>query len=92
VLVPANLAPITSLGVYLFIQSWNQLIWPMLIASRPEVYTLTVGVQAFAGGEGGNAWGPMMAAAVLSSLPTVLAYLAVRKGVLTTFSDGAVKG
>jgi sn-glycerol 3-phosphate transport system permease protein len=92
VLVPANRAAITSLGVYLMIQSWNQFIWPMLVGSRPETYTLTVGVQRFANGEGGSSWGPMMAAAVLASLPTVVLYLIVRRGVLATFSDGAVKG
>ncbi len=92
VLAPANLAAIISLAVYLFIQSWNQLIWPMLIASTPAVYTLTVGVQRFAGGEGGNDWGAMMAAAVLTNLPTIGLFLLVRKGLLATFSDGAVKG
>jgi sn-glycerol 3-phosphate transport system permease protein len=92
VIVPANVAAIVALGVYLFIQSWNQLIWPMLIASKPEVYTLTVGVQRFAGGEGGNDWGGMMAASVLTNLPTVLLFLLVRKGLLSTFSDGALKG
>ncbi len=92
VLAPANLAAIVSLGIYLFIQSWNQLIWPMLIASSPKVYTLTVGVQRFAGGEGGNDWGAMMAASVLTNLPTIVLFLLVRKGLLATFTDGAVKG
>ncbi len=92
VLVPANRAAITSLFVYLMIASWNQLIWPQLIGSRQSAYTLTVGVQSFASGEGGSSWGPMMAAATLASLPTVLTYLLVRRGLLATFSDGAVKG
>jgi sn-glycerol 3-phosphate transport system permease protein len=92
VLVPANLAAIVALAVYLFIQSWNQLIWPMLIASKPEVYTLTVGVQRFAGGEGGNDWGAMMAASVLTNLPTIVLFLLVRKALLSTFSEGALKG
>lgn len=92
VLVPANRAAISSLFVYLLIQSWNQLIWPMLVGSRESAFTLTVGVQRFANGEGGNSWGPMMAAAVLASLPTLVLYLLVRRGVLATFSDGAVKG
>jgi ABC-type glycerol-3-phosphate transport system permease component len=92
VLLPANRAALTSLGVYLFIQSWNQFIWPQLVGSRESAYTLTVAVQRFANGEGGTNWGSMMAAAVLATLPTVLMYLVVRRGVLTTFSEGAVKG
>ncbi len=92
VLLPANRAATTSLFVYLMIQSWNQLIWPQLVGARDTAFTLTVGVQRYANGEGGNAWGPMMAAAVLASLPTLILYLLVRRGVLATFSDGAVKG
>jgi ABC-type glycerol-3-phosphate transport system permease component len=92
VLLPANRAALTSLGVYLFIQSWNQFIWPLLVGSRESAYTLTVAVQRYANAEGGTNWGPMMAVAVLATLPTVVLYIVVRRGVLATFTEGAVKG
>jgi len=92
VLLPANRAALTSLGVYLFISSWNQFIWPLLIGSKESAYILTVAVQRFVSGEGGTNWGPMMAAATLATLPTVFLYLAVWRGMLSTFSEGAVKG
>ena len=92
ILVPANISAIAALAVYLFIGAWNQFVWPMLVANKPEVYVLTVAVQRFASGEGGSAWGAMMAAAVLSTLPTLLLYLWMRRSILQTFVDGAVKG
>lgn len=92
VLVPANLAAIAALAVYLFINAWNQFVWPLLVANQPEVYVLTVAVQRFAGGEGINNWGAMMAAATLATLPTVLLYLAMRRAILETFTEGAIKG
>ncbi len=92
VVVPAHRAPLTALAVTVFIQTWNQYVWPLLVMKRPENYTLTVAVQSFAGGEGMNAWGPMMAVGVLASLPTMALYLLMRRGVLSTFADGAVKG
>ncbi|CAM3914650.1 carbohydrate ABC transporter permease [Deinococcus frigens] len=92
VLLPAHRAPVAALAVYLFISTWNQFVWPQLVAGRSESLTLTVAVQRFASGEGGNAWGPLMAAATLATLPTVLLYFFMRRALLDTFSEGAVKG
>jgi sn-glycerol 3-phosphate transport system permease protein len=94
VLAPANIAAITSVAIYILINTWNQFVWPLLIASGDEtIYPLTVGVQMFFSNvEGGNTWGTLMAASVLASLPTILIYLTMRKAILKTFSEGAVKG
>ncbi|MCC6613432.1 MAG: carbohydrate ABC transporter permease [Anaerolineae bacterium] len=94
VVAPANRSAIAALAVYILINTWNQFIWPLLVGGgRVESYTLTVGVQMyFTNPEGGNVWGSIMAASVLTSLPTILMYLAMRKGILRTFTEGAVKG
>lgn len=94
VVAPANISALSALAVYILINTWNQFIWPLLIGGgRPEAYTLTVGVQMyFTNPEGGNRWGSLMAASVLTSLPTIIAYLFMRKGILRTFTEGAVKG
>jgi len=92
VLVPANRAAIFALAIYLFVNAWNQFIWPLLVANRPEAYVLTVAVQRFAGGEGINNWGAMMAAATLATVPTLLLYVAMRRAILQTLTEGAIKG
>ncbi|MGQ9908504.1 MAG: carbohydrate ABC transporter permease [Candidatus Flexifilum sp.] len=94
VVAPANRSAITALLIYIFINTWNQFIWPLLIGGgREEAYTLTVGVQMyFTNPEGGNRWGSVMAASVLTALPTFIVYLLMRRGILRTFTEGAVKG
>ncbi|MGB8267264.1 MAG: carbohydrate ABC transporter permease [Candidatus Velthaea sp.] len=92
VVVPANGAALAALGIYIFVNTWNQYIWPLLVLNDPAFTTLTVGVQNFANGEGGSAWGTLMAAATLATLPTLVAYAAVRKTLLATLAEGAVKG
>lgn len=93
VLAPANIAAIIAVGVYVLISAWNQFIWPLLVGGgRPDMYTLTVGVQMYyTNAEGGNSWGALMAASILTSLPTLIMYALMRKGILRTFSEGAVK-
>lgn len=92
IVVPAHLSAISALAIYISINAWNQFVWPLLVATSDERYTLTVAVWRFASSEGGNTWGSMMAASVLTMMPTVALYLWMRKGILQTFREGAVKG
>ena len=92
IVVPANLPVIFALSVYIFVNTWNQYIWPLLAMADPHMHTLTVGVQDFAAGEGGSHWGALMAGAVLATLPTFLVFFAARRPILETLMEGAVKG
>jgi sn-glycerol 3-phosphate transport system permease protein len=92
ILLPANRAAVFALAVFVFINTWNEFVWPLLIARDPEMHILTVGVAQFASGEGGVQWAMIMAAAAIASLPTLLAYLAIRKQILRVILEGAVKG
>jgi ABC-type glycerol-3-phosphate transport system permease component len=94
VLIPANLSPIVSVGIYVLINTWNQFVWPRVVAGgRQSAFTLTVAVQVFyTSPEGGDYWGGIMAASVLTSLPTIVIFLLMRKRILKTFVEGAVKG
>jgi ABC-type glycerol-3-phosphate transport system permease component len=90
--VPASRPAVAALAVLLLITSWNEYIWPSLVAPDPALRVLAVGVTQFQGSEGVTRWGPTMAAATLASLPTALAYLAFRRHVLAIVMQGAVKG
>jgi sn-glycerol 3-phosphate transport system permease protein len=92
IVLPANRAAVFALAVFVFINTWNEFVWPLLIARDPEMHILTVGVAQFASGEGGVQWATIMAAAAIASLPTLLAYLAIRKQILRVILEGAVKG
>jgi len=94
VLVPSSLAPIVSVAIYVFIITWNRFIWPRLVGGGdPASYTMTVAVDIYyANPESGANWGNLMAASVVSTLPSLLLYIALRKQILRTFIEGAVKG
>ncbi len=94
ILAPSSLAPITSVAIYVFIITWNRFIWPLLVGGGdPTAYTVTVAVHIFYNNpESGSNWGSLMAASVISSLPILVLYFALRKQILQTFTEGAVKG
>ncbi|MCO5220448.1 MAG: carbohydrate ABC transporter permease [Thermomicrobiales bacterium] len=91
VVLPNNIGAITALAIIIFIGSWNEYIWPLLIAPDKSMYTLTVAVGAMSGGEGGTRWGATMAAAVIASVFTLGAYLVSRKRLLKAMAEGGVK-
>lgn len=92
IVLPASRAAVAALAVFVFITTWNEYVWPLLVASDPEMQILTVGVANFASAEGGSAWGAIMAAASVATLPALGAYLVVRRQILAVVLEGAIKG
>lgn len=84
-IVVPNLRPaISALAILFFIASWNEYLWPLLVAQGPEDGTVQVGLQSFIG-EQGTAWGRLMAAASLASLPVLAVYVVAQRQIIDAF-------
>lgn len=92
IVLPVSRAAVGALAVFVFVNTWNEYVWPLLMAQNPEMHILTIGVTQFASSEGGTQWGPIMAAAALASIPTLLLYLVIRRQIISVVMEGAVKG
>ena len=88
-ILPNMKSSIVSLGILLFITSWNDYFWPSLIISQ-GAQTLQLGLRSFMSAEV-TSWGPMMAAAVLASLPIFILYLIIQKQVIQSFVKWGIK-
>lgn len=91
VVVPATRTAISALAILFFINTWNQYLWPLLVASDTSMKTLPVGMQEFVNLEGGTNWGPLMAAACLAIVPALLAYLVAQRYILESFLTAGLK-
>lgn len=91
IVLPNTIGALVALALIIFIGTWNEYVWPLLVAPDRSMYTLTVGVGSLAGGEGGNRWGATMATAVIASALTLIAYLLSRRRLLDAMAEGAVK-
>ena len=92
IIIPIIRPSLVALGILFFINSWNEYFWPLLVLNEKTMYTLPVALQAFTNLEGGTDWGAMMAAATLTSLPPLVAYLVTQKQVVDTFVQSGIKG
>jgi multiple sugar transport system permease protein len=71
------LAPASaSLAIIIFLFSWNNFLWPLIIVQSPELYTLPVGMQAFSlPYQSRPLWAAAMAVSTLATLPVALLVL-----------------
>ena len=86
------LTPITvTLALFMFLGSWNDFLWPLIVLADQHRYTLPVAVAAIAREHAADGE-LMMAAAVVTTLPVLLLFLALQRYYLTGLLGGAVKG
>jgi multiple sugar transport system permease protein len=91
VLVPVSTPGLASCAVIMFILSWNELIIPLLVTTRPEVMTVPV-VLAGLAGDRFVFFTLMMALCLIGLLPSVLLALVLRRYVVRGLTAGALKG
>ena len=91
VIAPLMTPAIATLGIYTFLQCWNELMFANVFISRDILKTLPVGVQSLSG-QYTTEWGPIGAALSLATIPTLLVYVFLSKQIQDSFIAGAVKG
>jgi ABC-type glycerol-3-phosphate transport system permease component len=90
IITPNLRASLASLAILLFISSWNDYFWPLLLSRTPENTVIQLGVQMFQTAEG-NLWGPLMAASTLACLPILLLYVVLQRQVISSFMKSGLR-
>ncbi|TFF27713.1 sn-glycerol-3-phosphate ABC transporter permease UgpE [Jiella endophytica] len=78
--IPLSRTSSAALFVILFIYGWNQYLWPLLVTTDPNYYTVVMGIQRVAQATDQEPlWNLVMAVAVLAILPPVIVVVAMQK-------------
>ena len=92
VLLPLTLPAQATLGVFTFLGSWNDYWWPLISATKSDMYTLTVGLASsqmnYAQTSG---LGFLMAQAVFASIPIFIVYIIFQKQIVRAMAGTAVR-
>lgn len=91
VVVPLMLPAVSTVGIYTFLQSWNELMFATVFNGKDAFKTLPVGIQSLSG-QYTTEWGPIGAALAMATLPTLFVYVFLSKQIQESFIAGAVKG
>ena len=91
IIVPLMKPAVATVGIYTFLQCWNELMFANIFISKAALKTLPVGIQALSG-QYTTSWGPIGAALVVATFPTLFIYVFLSKRIQDSFIAGAIKG
>lgn len=91
IVLPLLRPALGALAVWSFLQTYNSFLWPLVMVSDTNSYTLPLGLNILFSAEN-RSYDLVIAGAVLASIPTILVFLLLRKQLLDGLSAGAVKG
>lgn len=89
--LPLTKPSLGSLGIYTFLGVWNQYLWPLLVTNTTKMRTVQIGLGMLRFADG-NAFGPIMAGAVIVLVPSILVFVLGQKSLISGLTAGAVKG
>jgi len=90
VLVPTAVPGLVSVGMYTFMQAWNEYLFALALTKTNEMRTVPVGISLLMG-QHAYEWNQMMAMSVLGSLPVLLLFLFFQRYFIAGMTAGAVK-
>lgn len=91
IILPALQPVIVTLALFVFLGSWNDFIWPLIILSDQDLYTLPVALAALSR-EHVQDNELMMAGSVVTTLPVLIVFLLLQRYYLSGLMAGSVKG
>jgi len=87
------LKPMTgTLSVLYFIRYWNDLMLPMILISKKELYTIPLSQLSFYNQFTQNRWNLLLASGLMAIIPVVILYIFTQKTIISGIAAGAVKG
>lgn len=91
VMIPSIRPALVTLAIFVFIGSWSDFLWPLLILDRPEFFTLPLGVANLAGTFTLD-WRLIAAGSVISIVPILAFFLLMQRYIVPTEAGSGVKG
>lgn len=90
VALPLARPMLAALAIILFLASWNNYLWPLLINSQPGAMTAPVALGTLIGLTKVS-WGGIMAGAVMLTVPMLVVFVLLQRHFIAGIAAGAVK-
>jgi multiple sugar transport system permease protein len=88
IVLPLCRPALATLGILTFLASWNNFLWPLVVATTEDRYTLPVALALYSVGQNRMNFGLLLAGAVVVVLPVLLVFVFLQRhflrGIATT--------
>ena len=91
VIMPLCGPPLATLGILTFLHSWNNFLWPLVVAQSEDKYTLPVALALYSVGQNATRYGLLLAGAVVVILPVVALFIALQRYFVQSVATTGIK-
>lgn len=91
IVVPLSRSTVVTMALFTFLFSWNDFLWPLLVANNEQMRTIQVGLQIFAG-RYQTEWTYMMAGTVTATLIPVIFFIIAQRSFISGMTRSGLKG
>ena len=91
IVLPNAVPALVTLGVYNFVNNWNDLLWPIIMTNDPDMGTITSGLTLLTGPDGIIPFGVMMAGSLMALLPLGVIFLLLQRRFVASIASTGLK-
>lgn len=91
IVIPNAVPALMTLGVFTFVNNWNDLLWPLVFTNQAEMGTITSGLTLLTGPGGIIPYGVMMAGSLVAVLPLIVGFLFVQRRFIDNIATTGLK-
>jgi multiple sugar transport system permease protein len=91
IIMPLSRPAVAAVAIFTFVTTWNNLLWPLLVLTNPELMTVPVGL-ATVQGNFGIRYADTMATALLGAAPLIAVFLLFQRHIVEGIAGTGLKG
>lgn len=91
IILPQMGPPLASLGIFTFMTTWNDYLWPLIVLTSPEKRTIPLLLVWFQTQHSSGNQGLILAASILTLLPIFFVYIFVQRWIVDQATQSAFK-
>jgi multiple sugar transport system permease protein len=91
VVIPNAIPALLTLGIFTFVNNWNDLLWPLVFTNDSEMGTVTSGLTLLTGPSGIIPYGVMMAGSLVAVLPLAIMFMILQRRFIESVATTGLK-
>ena len=82
---------VATLGILTFLTSWNNFLWPLVVAQNEDKYTLPIALALYSVGQNATKYGLLLAGAVVVVIPVIAIFLVLQRRIMQGIAMTGIK-
>ncbi|MGO4860112.1 carbohydrate ABC transporter permease [Arthrobacter sp. 2MCAF14] len=91
IILPNAVPALLTLAIFTFVNNWNDLLWPLVFTTTPDMGTITSGLTLLTGPSGIIPYGTMMAGSLIAVLPLAVMFLIMQRRFIESVATTGLK-